>query len=102
MEDEAMHDSVDSLSDNNLAYFALPPNDIFTTSEELFDSEESFGNNVVPDTTEAPVESEFSSFMTREQCITSLMYLLDSIKCSDYAFKSIMEWAHKCFEAGFD
>jgi hypothetical protein len=40
--------------------------------------------------------------MTSQQCITSLMYLLDSMECPDYAFKSIMEWARKCFEAGFD
>jgi hypothetical protein len=30
------------------------------------------------------------------------MYLLDSMECPDYAFNSIMEWACKCFEAGFD
>jgi hypothetical protein len=24
------------------------------------------------------------------------------MECPDYAFKAIMEWAHKCFEAGFD
>jgi hypothetical protein len=30
------------------------------------------------------------------------MYLLDSMVCPDYAFKSIMEWASKYFEAGFD
>ena len=30
------------------------------------------------------------------------MYLLDEMECPDYAFQSIMEWAHKCFEAGFD
>jgi hypothetical protein len=30
------------------------------------------------------------------------MYLLDAMECPDYAFKAIMEWARKCFEAGFD
>jgi hypothetical protein len=30
------------------------------------------------------------------------MYLLDSMEFPDYAFKSIMEWACKCFESGFD
>ena len=87
-----MHDSVaSSLSDNNLAYFALLPNDNFTTSEELFHSEELFGDNVAPDTTESPVESDYSCFTTSQQCITSLMYLLDSMECPDYNF-----------EAGFD
>ncbi|MCK7580954.1 MAG: hypothetical protein MZV65_38640 [Chromatiales bacterium] len=68
----------------------------------MFHSEESFGDNVAPDTTESPVESDYSCFTTSQQCITSLMYLLDSMECPDYAFKSIMEWARKCFEAGFD
>ena len=55
-----MHDSVaSSLFDNNLDHFTLLPNDNFTTSEELFDSEELFGDNVAPNTTEAPVESDY-------------------------------------------
>jgi hypothetical protein len=53
-----MHDSIASLSDNNLAHFSLLPNDIFTTSEESFHSEQLFGDNVAPDTTESPVESD--------------------------------------------
>jgi hypothetical protein len=96
------HDSIASLSDNNPAHFASLPNDNFTTSEELLHSEESFGDDVAPDTTESPVErSDYSCFTTSQQCITSLMYLLDSMECPDYAFKSILEWARKCFEAGF-
>jgi hypothetical protein len=51
---------------------------------------------------ELPVESEYSSFTTSQQSVTSLMYLLDSMECPDYAFKEIMEWARTCFEAGFD
>ena len=39
---------------------------------------------------------------TDQKCVTSLMYLLDAMECPDYGFKSIMEWARKCFEAGFD
>jgi hypothetical protein len=39
---------------------------------------------------------------TSQQCIMSLMYLLDSMECPDYAFQEIMRWARKCCEAGFD
>jgi len=39
---------------------------------------------------------------TDQKCVTLLMYLLDAMECPDYGFKSIMEWARKCFEAGFD
>jgi hypothetical protein len=69
-----MHDSVASLSNNNVAHFALLPNDNLTTSEELFHSEELFGDNVAPDTTESPVETDYSCFTTSQQCITSLMH----------------------------
>jgi hypothetical protein len=65
-------------------------------------SEESFGNNVFVDITESPVESDYSCFTTSQQCVTSLMYLLDAMECPDYGVKAIMEWARKCFEAGFD
>jgi hypothetical protein len=87
-----MHDSVASLSDDNLSHFASPPNDNFTTSEGLFHYEESFGNNVLLDSTETPVESDYSCFTTSQQCVTSLMYLLDSMEYPYYAFKFIMEW----------
>jgi hypothetical protein len=30
------------------------------------------------------------------------MYLLDEMECPDYAFRTIMDWACKCFVAGFD
>ena len=54
------------------------------------------------DTTETRVESDYSSFTTSQQCVTSLMYLLDAMECPNYAFKKIMEWVHTCFEVGFD
>ena len=44
-----------------------------------FCSEESSGNNVFTDTTELPVESDYSCFTTSQQCVTSLMYLLDTM-----------------------
>jgi hypothetical protein len=48
------------------------------------------------------VETDYSCFTTSQQCVTHLMYLLDEMECPDYAFQSIMEWAHKWYEAGFD
>jgi hypothetical protein len=97
-----MHDFDVSLSDDNTAHFASPPNENFTTSEESCHCEESFHNTVLPDSTKAHVESDYSCFTTSQQCGTSLMYLLDAMECPDYGFKATMEWAHKCFEAGFD
>jgi hypothetical protein len=46
IEDEAMHDFDVSLSNDNTAHFASPPNENFTTSEDSLHCEESFGNNV--------------------------------------------------------
>jgi hypothetical protein len=48
-----------------------------------------------------PGECHYTSFTTTQKCVTSLMYLLDEMECPDYAFQHIMEWARKCFEAGF-
>ena len=78
-------------------------NDNFISVEESpNDAQESFGDTFFVDTTESPVESGYSCFTTSQKCVTSLMYLLDAMECPDYGFKSIMEWARKCFEAGFD
>jgi hypothetical protein len=71
-------------------------------SEESFGSAESVGNYGCADRPESPVESEYSCFTTGQMCVMSLMYLLDDMECPDYAFKAIMDWARKCFEAGFD
>ena len=72
-------------------------------SEDSFGSAESVGNNgFAADTMESPVESDYSCFTTSQKCVTSLMYLLDEMGCPDYGFQVIMEWARKCFEAGFD
>ena len=71
-------------------------------SEESFGSAESVGNYGCAATPESPVESEYSCFTTVQKCVTSLMYLLDEMECPDYEFKAIMDWACKCFEAGFD
>jgi hypothetical protein len=54
------------------------------------------------DTTESLAESDYSCFTTGQKCVTSLMYLLDAMECPDYGFQTIMEWARKSFEAGFD
>jgi hypothetical protein len=103
IEDEAMDDDDVSLSHDNAAHqpgSLTDENSI--ASEESFGSEETFGNNVFADSTESLVESDYSCFTTSQQCVTSLMYLLDEMECPDYGFKAIMDWAHKCFEAGFD
>ena len=54
------------------------------------------------DTTESLAESDYSCFTTGQKCVTSLMYLLDAMECPDYGFRTIMDWARKSFEAGFD
>jgi len=92
IEDQPLNDDDESLSEDN-------DTDNSVASEESNSFEESFGNNVFADTPEAPVESDYSCFTTSQQCVTSLMYLLDAMECPDYAFKAIMEWACKCFEA---
>jgi hypothetical protein len=103
IEDDAIDDADVSLSHHDAAHQSgLLTDDNSVASEESFSSEESFGNNVFANTTESPVESDYSCFTTSQKCVTSLMYLLDEMECPDYAFQSIMEWARKCFEAGFD
>jgi hypothetical protein len=102
MEDAVTHDSVAASFDDDFVPFASLPNDNFTPFEQSFDSEESFVNTALPDSSETPVESDYSCFTTSQQCITSLIYLLDAMECPDYAFKAIMEWARKCCDAGFD
>jgi hypothetical protein len=97
-----LNDDDESLSEDNDTESRSLTNDNSVASEESNSFEESFGNNVFADTPEAPVESDYSCFTTSQQCVTSLMYLLDAMECPDYAFKAIMEWARKCFEAGFD
>ena len=57
---------------------------------------------VFDDTTNQNSESCYSSFSTSQKCVTSLIYLLDSMECPDYAFRAIMEWAHDSYAAGFD
>jgi len=96
IEDQPLNDDDESLSEDNNT-------DNSVASEESNSFEESFGNNIFADTTESPVVSaDYACFTTSQQCVTSLMYLLDAMECPDYAFKAIMEWARKCFEAGFD
>jgi len=106
-DDASMNDDDISLSDHDSAHQSeLLTEDIASVaSEKSFDSEDTYGGNNVlaEDITESPVESDYSCFTTKNQkCVTSLMYLLDAMGCPDYGFKEIMEWARKCFEAGFD
>jgi hypothetical protein len=103
LEDQLNDDDDVSLSHDNAGHQSWSlPDDSSVASEESFCSDASFGNNGFADTTELPVESDYSCFTTSQQCITSLIYLLDAMECPDYGFKTIMEWACKSFEAGFD
>jgi hypothetical protein len=107
LKDQLMDDDDVSLSHDNAAHNqsgSLTDDNSIASAEESFGSEESFGNNVfADDTTESPVESDYSCFTTTSQhCVTSLMYFLDAMECPDYGFKAILEWAHKSFEAAFD
>ena len=107
LEDQLMDDDDDvSLSNDNAAHQSGSlRDDNSVASEESSESEESYGNNVFADeddTIESPAESDYSCFTTGQKCVTSLMYLLDAMECPDYGFQTIMEWARKSFEAGFD
>jgi hypothetical protein len=104
IEDEFMdaeNDNV-SLTDDNASQSGSITSDNFIGADESFVYEDFVENNDFADTTEVPVESDYACFTINQQCITSLMYLLDSMECPDYAFQEIMEWARKCYEAGFD
>ena len=46
--------------------------------------------------------SDYVSFTPAQKAVTSLMLLLDSMQCPDYAFEKIMGWAHTSFQSGFD
>ena len=104
LDDQTMDDDDVSPSHDNDDYESgsLPDDNSNPSEDELLGSEEAFGNSGFDDTTESPVESDYSCFTTSQLCVTSLMYLLDLMECPDYGFKMIMEWARKSFEAGFD
>ena len=87
---------------------SMPPND---DDALLFDEEESFHiyDNVVDNDFNhfhegqaLPNACGYPSFTTSQKCLTSLMILLDSLECPDYAFKKILRWARTSFVAGFD
>jgi hypothetical protein len=87
IEDETMDDDDISLSHYDAAHQSgLLTDDNAVASEDFFCSKELFGNNGFADTTESPLESDYSCFTTSKQCVTSLMYLLDAMECSDYGF----------------
>jgi hypothetical protein len=93
---------------------SVPPHD---DDALLFDEEESFlvDDNVVDNGFDhfhegaalkpndaPPNASGFTSFTMAQKCLTSLMILLDSLECPDYAFEKILNWARTSFVAGFD
>jgi hypothetical protein len=94
----------DDASDNDLLQMDLEADVNSVASYESFGAVDSFSENQFIDTTEAPADdSDYACFTSSQKCITSLIHLLDEdMECPDYAFKCIMDWAHNCFEAGFD
>ena len=98
-DDDDDDDADDLLSDNSAESKSLT-SDNSIAFEEFFGSDEFIDN--FADTIESPAESEYSSFTISQQCVTSLMYLLDAMECPDYGFQAIMEWACQCFVSGFD
>ena len=95
------HDQVLPDADDNASF-------VFEEDDQSISSHGSVVVNSCHDTsfdgmTKIPtVENDYACFTTSQKCVTSLMYLLDAMECPNYGFKAIMEWACKCFEAGFD
>jgi len=100
--EEAMNDDNDYLSspsdDDSLLSDEEPLVDDNVSSnvfEQFHVAEASFTND-------APCASGYSSFTTSQKCVTSLILLLDSLECPDYAFEEILNWACNSYLSGFD
>jgi hypothetical protein len=103
IKDEPITVDNDDALDDDLFQIDLQADVNSVASYESVGVVDSFSENKFVDTTEAPAgDSDYACFTTSQKCITSSMYLLDEMECPDYAFKCIMDWAHNCFEAGFD
>jgi hypothetical protein len=103
IKDEPITVDNDDASNDNLFQMDLQADVNSVASYESVGAVDSFSENEFVDTTKAPASnSDYACFTTSQKCITSLMYLIDDMECPDYAFKCIMDWAHNCFEAGFD
>ena len=85
-DDDSILSADESVVDDNAAY------NVF----DNFHEEDSFF------TTECPPTSGYTSYTTSQKCVTSLMLLLDSLECPDYAFEEILNWARTSYVAGFD
>jgi hypothetical protein len=94
----------------NDEYVSLPPDDdsLLCDKEPLVDDNvaynvfEQFHEAEALFTNEAPCASGYTSFTTSQKCVISLMLLLDSLECPDYAFEEILNWAQNSYVAGFD
>ena len=80
-----MHNNIQSL---------VPPNDdedeLFSSDDIIVDNDgfEHFHECLAPKSKEVPHnETGFTSFTMSQKCLTSLMILLDSLECPDYAFE---------------
>ena len=121
---------LDSSSDESLSDIDSIASEDSPTSEQLNISVDSFFFNVFADTINTIGESEnacdgnakptgvsgimfdnttkttgescYSSFTTSQRFVTSLIFLLDSMECPDYAFRAILDWAQESFASGFD
>jgi hypothetical protein len=59
---------------------------LYNVFEQFHEAEALFTN-------EAPCTRGYSSFTTIQKCVASLMLLMDSLECPDYAFEQILNWA---------
>jgi hypothetical protein len=91
-------------------YLSLPSDDDSLLSDEEPLVDDNVSSNVFEQfhvaeasfTNDAPCASGYSSFTTSQKCVTSLILLLDSLACPDYAFEEILNWARNSFVSGFD
>ena len=83
-----------SLSDDNSTSSLEGPNVL----EDIIQNHDAIMSSIPPN--EGP--SDYVSFTLAQKAVTSLMLLLDSMQCPDYAFEKVMEWARTSFQAGFD
>jgi hypothetical protein len=103
IKDESITVDNDDPSDDDLLQMDLEADVNSVASYGSVGAVDSFSGNKFVDTTKSPAgNSDYACFTTSQKCITSLMYLLDDMECPDCAFQCIMDWAHNCFEAGFD
>jgi hypothetical protein len=89
MKDEAITVDNDDALDNDLLQMDLEVDVNSVASYGSVGAVDSFSKDKFVDTTKAPAgDSDDACFTTSQKCITSLMILLDDMKCPDYAFNA--------------